>query len=435
SSPIINNYDKVYDPVRERAKKQAEKLRNRGRGGHDDEHVEYGRRDDRRGGGGGRDYYDGEYEQRGGGRAKSAGRDGNGGRGLGDDRRRYSRRSYSSDSESSISPRRAYKHRKSLGEQALAALGLGGVLGTEKEREGDRRSSRERRSDRDRSYRREDRDRAYGEGSKQLPAGYLGYNERQGYQPNGSAAGAVARRNGYAGSQSTVTGRTGDYETTRGEKRPSSDTTSSSESSSDVCSSSEDERRQKKMRGKEYLTAGLAAVATVHAAHGLYSSMEARDKRHAEVAKGEMSPEEASRLRRKAQLQDVAAVAIAGLGIKGAYSEWQGVQENRKEIAKEKEERKKRHEKREKRRWKYGSIHEASRIWIVDIKNGIEVPLALWLVAYSTEGVFPSSQSLQHSHSGSESLVYDSMGLWVLGGTSCKHYDCTLHFHPSADEP
>lgn len=85
--------------------------------------------------------------------------------------------------------------------------------------------------------------------------------------------------------------------------------------------------------------------------------MEARDKRHAEVAKGEMSPEEASRLRRKAQLQDVAAVAIAGLGIKGAYSEWQGVQENRKEIAKEKEERKKRHEKREKRRWKYGSIH------------------------------------------------------------------------------
>ncbi|KAL9015109.1 MAG: hypothetical protein Q9173_000264 [Seirophora scorigena] len=337
--------------MREKAKKQAEKLRNRGRGGYDDGYVEYDRR------GGRDDYYDERYEQRSSGRAKSVGRDGNGGRGLRDDRRRYSRRSYSSDSsESSISPRRAYKHRKSLGEQALAALGLGGVLGAEHDREKDRRSSRERRSDRDRSYRREDRDRGYNEGSKQLPAGYLGYNERQqGYQPNGSDAGAVARRNGYAGSQSTVTRRTGDFETTRGDTRASLD--SSSESSSDVCSSSEDERRQKKMRGKEYLTAGLAAVATIHAAHGLYSSMEARDKRHAEVAKGEMSPEEAGRLRRKAHLQDAAAVAIAGLGIKGAYSEWQGVQANREELRKEKDERRKRHEKREKRRSKYGSIH------------------------------------------------------------------------------
>lgn len=85
--------------------------------------------------------------------------------------------------------------------------------------------------------------------------------------------------------------------------------------------------------------------------------MEARDKRHAEVAKGEMSPEEAGRLRRKAHLQDAAAVAIAGLGIKGAYSEWQGVQANREELRKEKDERQKRHEKREKRRSKYGSIH------------------------------------------------------------------------------
>lgn len=171
-----------------------------------------------------------------------------------------SHRSYSSDSSvSSISPRRAYKHRKSLGEQALAALGLGGVLGAEKEKDRERRSSRERRSDRDRAYRREDRDRGYGNGTKALPAGYLGYNERQQrYNPDGSNTGAVATRNGYAGSQGTVDRRNGDFQNARGRRRESS-SDSSSESSSDVISSSEEDRRQKKMKGKEFLTAGLVS--------------------------------------------------------------------------------------------------------------------------------------------------------------------------------
>ncbi|KAI4152625.1 MAG: hypothetical protein L6R39_001760 [Caloplaca ligustica] len=358
STPIINNYDKIYDPAKAKAKAQMEKMRNRGRdrgGDYDDEYDDYDRYDRRRRD----DYYD---DRRGNGnRAKSAGRDSYGGRGLRDDRRRYSRRSYSSDSsESSISPRRAYKHRKSLGEQALAALGLGGVLGAEKEREKDRRSSRERRSDRDRAYRREDRDRGYSEGSKQLPAGYLGYNERQGYQPDRSNVGTVAKRNGYAGSQSTVSKRNGDFENARGEKRKSS-SESSTDSASEIISSSEEDRRQKKMRGKEFLTAGLAAVATIHAAHGVHSSLQARDKRVQEVAKGEMSPEEATRLRRKAHLQDAAAIGIAALGIKGAYSEWQEVQEHRKELKEEQEERQKRHEKREKLRRKYGTLHPNHR--------------------------------------------------------------------------
>ncbi|KAL9597558.1 MAG: hypothetical protein Q9219_005060 [cf. Caloplaca sp. 3 TL-2023] len=343
ASPIIQNYDKVTDPAKEKAKQQMERMRgrrNHGRG-YDDEYVDYDRYDHPRRGSDrrdrprrGDDYYDDDYDRTGGGRARSTGRDAYGG-------------------QSSLSPRRAYKHRKSLGEQALAALGLGGVLGAEKERERDRRSSRERRSDRDRAYRREGRDRGYSEAGKQLPAGYLGYNERQGYQPDGSNAGTIARRNGYNGGQSVVSKSKGNSTTTRGEKRKSS-SESSSESSSDVCSSSEDERRQKKMRGKEFLTAGLAAVATIHAAQGVYKSMEARDKRHAEVASGEMAPEEAARLRRKAHLQDAAAIGIAALGIKGAYSEWQEVQEHRKEAINEKHERAKRHEKREKKREKYG---------------------------------------------------------------------------------
>ena len=103
------------------------------------------------------------------------------------------------------------------------------------------------------------------------------------------------------------------------------------------------------MKGKEYLTAGLAAVATIHAAHSVYASMEARDKRHAEVMKGELSPEEARKRKNKARIQDAAAIGIAALGIKGAYSEWQEVQEHRQELLTLEEERKKRHEKRVKR--------------------------------------------------------------------------------------
>ncbi|KAL8803070.1 MAG: hypothetical protein Q9182_003383 [Xanthomendoza sp. 2 TL-2023] len=363
ANPLINNYDKVTDPAMAKAKQLPQKLKSLGGDrdrGYDDRYDDY---DDRRRGSDRRDrsrrdddYYEETYERRETGRAKSAGRDGYGGRGLRDDRRRReSRRSYSSDSsESSISPRRAYKHRKSLGEQALAALGLGGVLGLD-DKDKDRRGNDR---DRDRDYyRRDDRDRRYTDTSR-LPAGYLGYNERQDYQPDGVNAGAVARRSTYGDNQSTVTkSRKGDFETARGEKRKSS---SESSSSSDVCSSSEDDRRVKKMKGKEFLTAGLAAVATIHAAHGLYSSMEARDKRHAEVAKGEMSPEEAAKLRRKAHLQDAAAVGIAALGIKGAYSEWQEVQEHRQELAKEKQERQKRHEKRLKKASKYGSSYGGS---------------------------------------------------------------------------
>lgn len=100
------------------------------------------------------------------------------------------------------------------------------------------------------------------------------------------------------------------------------------------------------MKGKEYLTAGLAAVATIHAAHSVYSSMEARDKRHAEVASGEMTPEQSRKLKNKARLQDAAAIGIAALGIKGAYSEWQEVQENRQELAEQNKNRQERHEKR-----------------------------------------------------------------------------------------
>lgn len=83
------------------------------------------------------------------------------------------------------------------------------------------------------------------------------------------------------------------------------------------------------MKGKELITAGLATVATIHAVHGVYSSMEAHQKRHRLVAEGEMTPEEARKKQTKAWVQDAAAVGIAALGIKGAFSEWKEMNEQR----------------------------------------------------------------------------------------------------------
>ena len=171
------------------------------------------------------------------------------------------------------------------------------------------------------------------------PAGYIKDRDGGDSERGSSRGQELARRD----NQGSVAARSnGAVDEHRGKKRDSS----SSSSSSDVCSSSEDERRIKKIKGKEYLTAGLAAVATIHAAHGVYASMEARDKRRMEVLKGEMTAEEAKKKKNKARLQDAAAIGIAALGIKGAYSEWQEVQENRAELMTQNEERKKRHEKR-----------------------------------------------------------------------------------------
>ena len=164
-----------------------------------------------------------------------------------------------------------------------------------------------------------------------MPAGYLGANV-----PEHDLR--VATRNGNA-ARSTVSTRND----ARGSSKRSS---SSSSSSSSVCSSSEDERTIKKMRGKEYISAGLAAVATIHAVAGLKSSLDMRDKRHEELMKGEITHEDARRKRNKARLQDAASIGIAALGIKGAYSEWEEVKESRSKLAEQKSEREKRHEKR-----------------------------------------------------------------------------------------
>ncbi|KAF2401198.1 hypothetical protein EJ06DRAFT_555809 [Trichodelitschia bisporula] len=115
----------------------------------------------------------------------------------------------------------------------------------------------------------------------------------------------------------------------------------SRDSSLDSASSEDLEKKRKEARGKELLTAGLATVATIHAAHGVYSSMEAAKKRHQLVQEGEMSPQEAKMRKSKNILHDAAAVGIAALGIKSAFAEWKDLYEHRSQIKEIKQKRQK----------------------------------------------------------------------------------------------
>ncbi|KAK0656063.1 hypothetical protein B0T16DRAFT_319508 [Cercophora newfieldiana] len=119
-----------------------------------------------------------------------------------------------------------------------------------------------------------------------------------------------------------------------------------SASSTDLGDSDEDERRTKKMRGKQILTTGLASVATIHAAASVYQSMEKRKKRQKAVREGRLSPEEAKKLKSKAILQDAASVGIAALGIKSAIAEMKEAHELRQEVREWNEEKETRKERR-----------------------------------------------------------------------------------------
>jgi len=127
----------------------------------------------------------------------------------------------------------------------------------------------------------------------------------------------------------------------------------SSESSSELPSSTDEERQCRKIRRKKWITAGLATVATVHAASKVYSSIEKHDKAMEEVKAGKMSPEEAHKKLRASRWQDAAAVGIAALGIGGAISEWNEVHEehaHHKELLHVREEHHQKRLERERRR-------------------------------------------------------------------------------------
>ncbi|BDD60258.1 hypothetical protein MPDQ_006177 [Monascus purpureus] len=132
-----------------------------------------------------------------------------------------------------------------------------------------------------------------------------------------------------------------------------------SDTDPDLGSSDDEHHAMKKMYRKELITSGLAAVATIHAAHSVIKGLEARKQRKQAAEAGVISRREESKLRLKSDLKDAASIGLAALGIKGAISEWKEVDEQRerdKEFARECEER---HEKRMMRRHRSPNHHSS----------------------------------------------------------------------------
>ncbi|KAI9825510.1 MAG: hypothetical protein M1826_007006 [Phylliscum demangeonii] len=127
--------------------------------------------------------------------------------------------------------------------------------------------------------------------------------------------------------------KTGDRAEARrddGGSRAARSASTSSESSE--FSLSEEEKSHRKLKGKEYLTAALATVATVNAANELYESVEKGKKRREALREGKISPEEAKQWKRKGLMKDAAALGLAGLTVKGTVDAWKGMKEQRNEV-------------------------------------------------------------------------------------------------------
>jgi hypothetical protein len=148
-------------------------------------------------------------------------------------------------------------------------------------------------------------------------------SRQQRYQQRGSSP--QDSRRGGAPDEYDDRGRSAENEADGGDANRSRDGSSSSVDTDEL------KDKIKSTRSKQFLTAALASVATIHAAHGVYSSMVASETRHKKVEEGKISPEQARKLKSKNMLQDAAAVGIAALGIKSAFSEWKEMTEIRRE--------------------------------------------------------------------------------------------------------
>lgn len=117
-------------------------------------------------------------------------------------------------------------------------------------------------------------------------------------------------------------------------KTSNSSSSSSSSSDTDSYDSDKEIKKQKQLKRRSVLTAGLASVATIHAVANIHGSMEKAKERHKKVLNGKMSAGEAKKKQSKALLQDALAVGIAGIGIKSAFSEMKELKEGRHEYHK-----------------------------------------------------------------------------------------------------
>lgn len=238
------------------------------------------------------------------------------------------RRSYSSSSDDSRGkPRRRGKSVSDYMRQGMGALGIGG----------------------DKMKRTDSRDRGVARGG---PDDHSPPRPRGGGSEGGGGNGHQNGNGNGNGNRNGVIKQPGQTM-----NRKHSDDSSSS-SSSDSISSSEEERERKTLGRRQLITAGLASVATIHAAHSVYQSYEGRKTRRKELKEGEITPQEARKMKNKARLQDAASIGVAALGIKGAYSEWKEMKEQHHEVVEFDEKAKVRHERHQ---HKLDMAHEYGR--------------------------------------------------------------------------
>ncbi|KAF1990945.1 hypothetical protein K402DRAFT_400453 [Aulographum hederae CBS 113979] len=122
------------------------------------------------------------------------------------------------------------------------------------------------------------------------------------------------------------------------------------ESSSDLGSSTDDEKTEKKVRRKKYLTFGLTGVALIHAGASIHKAMELNKQREADVATGEMDEDEAHEKKKQTRVQELGAVGLAGLGVWQSWKEIRELREIQHEHEEAVERNEERHRKREDRR-------------------------------------------------------------------------------------
>ncbi|EGO52936.1 hypothetical protein NEUTE1DRAFT_119004 [Neurospora tetrasperma FGSC 2508] len=164
-------------------------------------------------------------------------------------------------------------------------------------------------------------------------------HDRRHYDDYADSSRSGRRHRDYSDDERSRSGRSRSRSRGGGTVARRRDASRGSVSSSDLGDSDDDRKRTKKMR----------AVATIHAAHNIYQSVEKHGVRKKAVREGELSPEEAKKLRQRAMLQDAASVGIAALGIKGAISEMKEAREVTHETHEWKKKKEERHQRRLKR--------------------------------------------------------------------------------------
>ncbi|KAL9110964.1 MAG: hypothetical protein Q9227_004579 [Pyrenula ochraceoflavens] len=132
----------------------------------------------------------------------------------------------------------------------------------------------------------------------------------------------------------------------RSRSRRSSSRRERSLSSEDEIPSTDDEKKKRKLMGRQAISTSLATIATIQAGTKIHSSIQASKKRREKVRKGDMTEEQARVEKNKARVLDATALAIAGFGIKSAVQSWKGVKDEHNTYKEHKHARDRRKEKR-----------------------------------------------------------------------------------------